>query len=114
MSDEIRLSANASIILGDREVLSEVEITSDCQVGQATVAELAEGARQHYEKVSRIAHEWYSLIPDAIDAWEREQTTRLRRPSLLARLRGLFRQLWSGRCEGCRAKGCCQETVLLP
>jgi hypothetical protein len=94
MSDEIRLSANASIILEDREVLSEVEITSDCGVGQATVAELAEGARQHYEKVSRMAHEWYSLIPDAIDAWEREQE-RKQRPSLFAGLRRLLRQLWA-------------------
>ena len=58
--------------------------------GQATIAELADGARQHYDKVSRVAQEWHSLIPDAIDAWEREQE-RLRRPSAHARLRGFLR-----------------------
>jgi hypothetical protein len=101
------------------------------QTGQATIAELAESARKHYAEVSIEALSWYSLIPDAIDAWEREQT-RLRRPSLLARLHGLLCQLWAGSaaltcpenyagggwvagaCEGCRAQGCCRETVLLP
>lgn len=39
---------------------------------QATRHDVAEGARRHYLEVSREAAHWSSVIPAAIDAWERE------------------------------------------
>jgi hypothetical protein len=35
--------------------------------------ELAEQARAHYEELSSAACSWNSAIPQAIDAWEREE-----------------------------------------
>jgi hypothetical protein len=48
------------------------------QTGKATIAERAANARRHYEQVSLAAHCWLSTIPNAIDAWEREQIRLLR------------------------------------
>jgi len=42
----------------------------------ATRAELAAGARRHYDRLSREACDWSSTIPHAIDAWEREPAIR--------------------------------------
>lgn len=39
----------------------------------ATIPELAQRAREHYDEISTAACDWHSLIPKAIDAWEREQ-----------------------------------------
>lgn len=33
-------------------------------------AALAQGARAHYDRLSMAACDWYSLIPEAIAAWE--------------------------------------------
>jgi hypothetical protein len=67
--------------------------SKDYPTGQVTIAELAEDARRHYAKVAIGAQEWYSLIPDAIDAWEREQE-RLAHPCLVGRLRRWWRWVW--------------------
>lgn len=56
------------------------------QLGEATRSELAEGARKHYEKIALVGHEWYSLIPQAINSWERE-------PELQARIYELENEL---------------------
>jgi hypothetical protein len=92
MPSEIRLSSNAYLVLEDNATMSDVEITSDDPTGQATIAELAEDARRHYAEVSIEASSWYSLIPDAIDAWEREQE-RLAHPCLVGRLRRAWGRL---------------------
>lgn len=34
-------------------------------------ADIAQGMREHYEFVSKVASDWHSGIPQAIDAWER-------------------------------------------
>ena len=37
------------------------------------ISELAQRAREHYEEAALSLNHWSSLIPQAIDAWEREQ-----------------------------------------
>lgn len=59
----------------------------------ATRAELAAYARRHYEGVSGVAQSWYSLIPEAIDAWERE-------PQLEAQILRLQAELHQAREAG--------------
>lgn len=51
---------------------SEQEL-GESGAAQTPIADLARGAREHYEHVSTVAHEWSSVIPQAIDVWEREQ-----------------------------------------
>lgn len=43
---------------------------SDQQVYEASRAEIAKGARAHYEEASSAIHHWSSTIPKAIDLWE--------------------------------------------
>ena len=50
---------------------SEAEIN---QAGKVSIAEQAQHAREHYEEAATALHCWCSIIPQAIDAWEREQT----------------------------------------
>ena len=40
------------------------------QAGQATRHEIANAAREHYERISMAACDWSSVIPQAIDCWE--------------------------------------------
>lgn len=54
----------------------------------ATRKDLAQHARDHYEEISAASMWWSSIIPKAIDAWEREpdlQATADRRLELLKR-----------------------------
>lgn len=37
------------------------------------ISEQAQRAREHYEELANMAHHWSSVIPQAIDAWERER-----------------------------------------
>ena len=66
---------------------------------QATRAELAKGARKHYEELSTT--DWLSTIPQAIDAWEREPTLRAENEQLrefaevFAEWAELHQYLWS-------------------
>lgn len=55
----------------------------------ATRKDLAQHARDHYEEISAASMWWSSIIPKAIDAWEREpdlQATADRRLELLREL----------------------------
>ncbi len=36
------------------------------------ISQQAQRAREHYEELANIAHHWSSIIPQAINAWERE------------------------------------------
>jgi len=38
------------------------------------IPEQAQRAREHYEELAALAHHWSSIIPQAIDAWERERS----------------------------------------
>lgn len=48
----------------------------DSSVAQATHAGQVRHARQHYDDVSRMASHWSSIIPQCIDAYEREPELR--------------------------------------
>lgn len=37
------------------------------------ISEQAQRAREHYEELANTAHHWSSVIPQAINAWERER-----------------------------------------
>ena len=37
------------------------------------ISEQAQHAREHYEEISMAAGHWSSIIPQAINAWERER-----------------------------------------
>jgi len=50
----------------------------ETQAVQATRADLARHAREHYERLSAECCDWCSTIPPAIDAWEREPVLRKR------------------------------------
>jgi hypothetical protein len=42
---------------------------AECVAAQTPLEDLRRGALEHYEKVTGIAHEWYSVIPKAINAY---------------------------------------------
>ncbi len=42
------------------------------KAGAATRGEVAQAARDHYEKVSMASTDWFGVIPQAIGCWERE------------------------------------------
>lgn len=65
---------------------------------EATRAELAQSAREHYEQLSNITCDWYSLIPEAIDYWEREPGLRAELESMTAErdaLKDILREVWN-------------------
>lgn len=45
---------------------------SEEKAGAATRGDIAQAARDHYEKVSMASADWFSVIPRAINCWERE------------------------------------------
>jgi len=43
------------------------------RAAKVPIAEQAQRAREHYEEAANALHHWSSVIPQAIDAWEREK-----------------------------------------
>lgn len=85
----------------------------------ATREEIAQQAREHYERLSREACDWHSVIPEAITAWERE-------PDLSARNKALEKTLfdyavnwhrlehsWSVAFGDCTHQRCAETRALL-
>lgn len=42
---------------------------AECQAAQTPIEDLRRNALEHYEKVTTVAHEWYSVVPKAINAY---------------------------------------------
>jgi len=57
-----------------REKIERMEAGRESSPTRTSISESADRARKHYEELSGAACSYSSLIPQAIDAWERENT----------------------------------------
>jgi hypothetical protein len=73
------------------------------------ISELAQRAREHYERIARKGQEWNSIIPQAIDEWEKAKTgdslsTRLQAAERVARAGNLLFQFGVRHDDDCEAR----------